>query len=79
MQVHHCNLDLLNDRDAHNSGFVSLVEMTMLALGEKLLLVGGGGFQINIAHKFYSLHDRKTSRKRDDVLRESCDFSVGKS
>ena len=70
MQVHHCNLTLLSDQYAHNSGFVSLVEMSMLALGQKLLLVGGGGFQMNIAHRFYSLHG--TSRKRD-VLKESCD------
>ena len=67
IQVHHCNLGLLRDLDAQNSGFVSLVEMTMLALGEKLLLIGGGGFQVNTAHKFYSLH-----RKKRDVLRESC-------
>lgn len=69
VQVHHCNLDLLSNHDAHNGGYVSLVEMTMLALGRKLLLVGGGGFQVNIAHKFYSLHGRKR-----DVLKESCDF-----
>ena len=67
VQVHRCNLALLSDHDAHNSGYVSLVEMSMLALGQKLLLVGGGGFQINIAHKFYSLHGRKR-----DVLKESC-------
>ena len=69
IQVHHCNVGLLRDTDAQNSGFVSLVEMTMLALGEKLLLIGGGGFQVNTAHKFYSLH-----RKKRDVLRESCVF-----
>ena len=69
MQIHHCNLGLLSGQDAHNSGYVSLVEMTMLALGQKLLLVGGGGFQVNIAHKFYSLHGRKR-----DVFRETCDF-----
>ena len=67
VQVHRCNLDLLSDREANNSGFVSLVEMTMLALGQKLLLFGGGGFQMNIAHKFYSLHSRKS-----DVLKENC-------
>lgn len=68
VQVHRCNLDLLSDREANNSGFVSLVEMTMLTLGQKLLLFGGGGFQVNIAHKFYSLHGRKS-----DVLKENCD------
>lgn len=70
VQVHHCNLDLLRVRDAQNSGYVSLVEMTMLALGRKLLLVGGGGFQVNIAQKFHSLHGKKR-----DVLRESCAFA----
>ena len=69
VQVHHCNLALLSDHDAHNSGYVSLVEMSMLALGQKLLLVGGGGFQMNIAHKFYSLRGRKR-----DVFKESCDL-----
>ena len=67
VQIHHCNLDLLREHDAHNSGYVSLVEMTMLALGQKLLLVGGGGFQVNVANKFYSLH-----RKKRNVFREFC-------
>ena len=70
VQVHHCNLDLLRERDAQNSGYVSLVEMTMLALGRRLLLVGGGGFQVNIAQKFHSLHGKKRY-----VLRESCAFT----
>lgn len=69
LQIHHSNLDLLGDRDARNSGYVSLVEMTMLTLGQRLLLVGGGGFQMNTAHKFYSL-----GRKKKDLLRESCGF-----
>ena len=69
VQVHHCKLELLRDRYSHNSGFVSLVEMTMLALGRRLLLVGGGGFQVNIAHKFYSLHQ---TRAGHGVQAENC-------
>ena len=41
-----------------NSGYVSLVEMNMMALGEKLVLVGGGGFEITLQGRFLSLHHR---------------------
>ena len=39
-----------------NSGYVSLVEMNLLAQGEKLILVGHGGFQVNLQNKFLSLN-----------------------
>ena len=41
-----------------NSGYVSLVEMNMLAQGEKLILVGHGGFQANLEYKFLSLNHK---------------------
>ena len=37
-----------------NSGYVSLVEMSMLSLGEKLILVGRGSFQEVLQQKFLS-------------------------
>ena len=39
-----------------NSAYVSLVEMTMLSLGDKLILVGRGGFQTVLKYKFLSLN-----------------------
>jgi len=47
-----------------NSGYVSLVEMSMLAQGEKLVLVGHGGFEKNLQNKFLSLN-----HKMEDVYR----------
>ena len=41
-----------------NSGYVSLVEMNMMALGEKLVLVGGGGFEVTLQGRFLSLDHR---------------------
>ena len=39
-----------------NSAYVSLVEMNMLSMGEKLVLVGRGGFQTILKDKFLSLN-----------------------
>ena len=39
-----------------NSAYVSLVEMTMLSMGDKLVLVGRGGFQSILKDKFLSLN-----------------------
>ena len=39
-----------------NSAYVSLVEMTMLSMGDKLILVGRGGFQAILKYKFLSLN-----------------------
>ncbi len=52
--LHHewYNPSVLNSTE--NSGYVSLVEMRMLALGEKLLLVGFGGFQAIAKNLFLS-------------------------
>ena len=39
-----------------NSAYVSLVEMNMLSMGDKLILVGRGGFQAILEDKFLSLN-----------------------
>ena len=39
-----------------NSAYVSLVEMNMLSMGDKLILVGRGGFQTILKYKFLSLN-----------------------
>ena len=45
---------LLNGTE--NSAYVSLVEMNMLSMGDKLVLVGRGGFQAILKDKFLSLN-----------------------
>ena len=63
VDFHSYQPDTLN----RNSGFVSLVEMHMLALGKKLVLVGYGGFQSVLEQLFLS-----KGHTKEDVYHISC-------
>lgn len=65
LTVNSYNPKLLNGTE--NSGYVSLVEMNIMALGEKLVLVGGGGFELTLQGRFLSLN-----HKMEDVYRVCC-------
>ena len=47
-----------NTNGIRNSGYVSLIEMSMLSLGRKLILVGRGSFQELLQQKFLSQNKR---------------------
>lgn len=55
LMKHHVEYQEEEELNTHNSGYVSLVECNMLALGSKLVLVGHGAFQNMVEGAFLSL------------------------